>query len=593
MIRLFSLIVLGLFLVVAHNQAFAITTVPLATNSPFKDGVNPVCGTCTGGTICCGSSCADITSDANNCGGCGTVCGDGRPCVGGVCGCTPAETDCSGACVYPDSDINNCGSCGNVCGGENPACCWGSCTDLATDPNNCGGCGNGCSYCSGGGCVDIDWDVNNCGGIGNVCGGENPGCCWGGCTDLASDPNNCGGCGNWCSYCSGGGCIDTNWDINNCGSPGNVCGGENPGCCWGSCADFATDPYNCGGCWSTCGAGQSCTASSCVFTGYTQGSCAAGELYVPRVGGDYCSAVADADCAGATCSGGEYCCKNFANVGNCCPLDNSCGVSVVGRVQCCNSGQFVCSSGGGHDATCCNNGDECCGYSQPMTCCGAGTFCANNNNNLGWFWAPGYCCPNGTTACTQNIGWAYAEPVNCCTAEESCDTATGACVATHSIADGDFCSSGLFCVSGFCVDGICQASPGAAGAACTDNSSCQSGQCIHSSCGDGSVGSGCDSGADCSGSYCVGFKCSATKAVFGDPCTDNSSCETGFCGYDSGWQRACTNGALGEHCGAQDQCQIFCETSYATCTDRSIGSLCYQNDWECDSNHCVNDRCAP
>ncbi len=270
-IRLFLLIVLGFSLVAAGNTALAIKPVPLATNSPYQSGINPACGVCSGGTVCCGSSCVNISSDVNNCGGCGTVCGVGKACSSGAC-----------TVVLP----------------------------------------------------------------------------------------------------------------------------------------------------------------------YNQGTCAAGQMQIwNQGGGSYCAQPGDTGCSST-----QYACKNYYAIHGwggstdqtCCETDQTCSASVVGRVGCVSNNQFACISGGGHDATVCNNGEECCGYSNPLTCCGPGTFCANNNNPFGWLYAPGYCCPTGTTTCAYWGGWAYMEPVNCCTSEEACDTSTGSC--------GTSCPGGLTICSGFCVD---------------------------------------------------------------------------------------------------------------------------------------------
>ena len=70
--------------------------------------------------------CADLSSDRNNCGACGSVCP--TTCVNGACvdggvvqdapdaSCTAdGETLCSSGCAVTATDPNNCGACGNVC----------------------------------------------------------------------------------------------------------------------------------------------------------------------------------------------------------------------------------------------------------------------------------------------------------------------------------------------------------------------------------------------------------------------------------------------------------------------------------------------
>ncbi len=71
--------------------------------------------------------CADLSSSATNCGGCGIACGDGTSCSNGSC-CAEGKTGCDGACVDMKSDKENCGACGNACGADQV--CWdGACAD--------------------------------------------------------------------------------------------------------------------------------------------------------------------------------------------------------------------------------------------------------------------------------------------------------------------------------------------------------------------------------------------------------------------------------------------------------------------------------
>jgi hypothetical protein len=65
----------------------------------------------------CVDSCANLSSDSNNCGGCGNICASDQTCVNGTCTapCAAGETTCNGLCVDITSDPHNCGSCGNIC----------------------------------------------------------------------------------------------------------------------------------------------------------------------------------------------------------------------------------------------------------------------------------------------------------------------------------------------------------------------------------------------------------------------------------------------------------------------------------------------
>jgi len=86
-------------------------------------------GGCDGGQQSCHGGCADLESDEANCGGCGVTCAPGSSCVFGDChqddagvtACAPPTQNCTdggglpAACADILSDTNNCGDCGTVC----------------------------------------------------------------------------------------------------------------------------------------------------------------------------------------------------------------------------------------------------------------------------------------------------------------------------------------------------------------------------------------------------------------------------------------------------------------------------------------------
>jgi hypothetical protein len=126
---------------------------------------------CCDGTKLCGSTCANLQTDANNCGSCGKHCSDSEVCSGGACApCPASRTQCKDQCADLGSDPFNCGACGKVCAtsqsciaGSCAACdgtlCANNCVELSTDAANCGACGNACAAdqcCHAGSCGTRD-----------------------------------------------------------------------------------------------------------------------------------------------------------------------------------------------------------------------------------------------------------------------------------------------------------------------------------------------------------------------------------------------------------------------------------------------------
>ena len=175
------------------------SSVPKDSGSPTKDSsptqdnyVPPVdsgstnCGgQCLGlASTCCNNTCVDITSDPNNCGGCGNPCG--------------SQSCCAGNCVDTmGSDNSNCGGCGVTCNGT---CVNGSCQ---TNNNNCtldlGSCAH--SPCTTGSALSASCDANDEGIVLIVCIYDST------CCSSTWDST----CVSWASLfetnsCQGGGC---------------------------------------------------------------------------------------------------------------------------------------------------------------------------------------------------------------------------------------------------------------------------------------------------------------------------------------------------------------------------------------------------
>lgn len=165
---------------------------------------------CTTGQSECTGICVDLTSNAANCGTCGTKCATGASCQASSCQCQSGLTTCIGACVNFQNDGANCGSCGNACTGS--------------------------QTCSGGVC-------------GNTCANTT---CGSSCVDTTTDPLHCGGCSTACpggQSCSAGTC--------SCPNAGETF-------CNGSCVNFQTDASNCGACANKCTSGATCASGSCT-----------------------------------------------------------------------------------------------------------------------------------------------------------------------------------------------------------------------------------------------------------------------------------------------------------------------------------------
>ncbi len=258
--------------------------------------------------------CADTTSDALNCGGCGNICSHDQKCapdpmgMEGTCVCDLGEAGgadlivCPSGCVHSMSDARNCGSCGFQCatGICNMGLCQcdpdagilqctpTACATVSSDVSTCGSCGNDCTQ---GGTLMIPGIV--CGGGQCLCEGGQGTICLSvdedsatslACVDTTSDPNNCGGCGIvpdgggpypdgglppsafiCADVCSGGGCVCGGIQLSCAAGTWNADGGPNDA---GACLSVATDANNCGACGNACSSSYAanavCQQSSCA-----------------------------------------------------------------------------------------------------------------------------------------------------------------------------------------------------------------------------------------------------------------------------------------------------------------------------------------
>lgn len=218
------------------------------------------------GKTACGSGCADLSSDAQNCGSCGNACPSQAKCLNGICVETTTQQ-----VYYPNPNVQD------YCASQGRMSCSGSCVNLLTDASNCGSCGNACrspASCRNGICVapvaTPAVPVASTTSPPLDCGKMGLSSCRGICVDLKTDSLNCGSCSNRCqppSSCRNGICIALTAEqpkptvtvtkaVVNCG----ILGKTN---CGGTCVDLQTDWNNCGSCGRACPTGNTCEAGRC------------------------------------------------------------------------------------------------------------------------------------------------------------------------------------------------------------------------------------------------------------------------------------------------------------------------------------------
>ncbi|MEZ4410380.1 MAG: fibrinogen-like YCDxxxxGGGW domain-containing protein [Polyangiales bacterium] len=279
-------------------------------------------------------------TSAAHCGGCGMACAPANAagaCTAGACGvgtCNAGFADCdttasNGCEVNTTSDAMNCGACGTVCAPranasvrcEASACaftcdagyadCDGDATNgcevnLNADPTHCGSCTNACAVANGtAACAAGACAVGACNaGFANCDGMVSNGCE----ANLAS-PSTCGSCTNACptranagSTCLGGVCgFACNADFGNC--DGNAANGCEVNIANGNAS-------HCGGCGVECGllhAVPACMARTCQVEmcdagwGNCDGMPANGCEVNTRTSNAHCGACNNA------CASGTYC----------------------------------------------------------------------------------------------------------------------------------------------------------------------------------------------------------------------------------------------------------------------------------------------
>jgi hypothetical protein len=202
--------------------------------------------TAAGTADCGGTSCTNTTNNVNNCGACGTVCpaptNGTAACVSSVCtvgSCNSGWGNCdsnaaNGCEANLTSNVNNCGACGTVCPApaNGAAACLGSICTIGT-------CNAGFANCDGvlaNGCeANLTNSVNNCGACAKVCPTPANGtaacvaavCLIGTCNTGYAD----------CDQVLANGCeVNLRTSNTNCGACGHACSGTTPNCVNGACS---------------------------------------------------------------------------------------------------------------------------------------------------------------------------------------------------------------------------------------------------------------------------------------------------------------------------------------------------------------------
>jgi hypothetical protein len=219
----------------------------------------------------------DLTSDAENCGGCGRSCLNLFPSAVGACvaaNCAMAACNenywdvnaspidgCEYPCTPSNGSVESCDLVDNDCDGTPDED-----FDLLTNVEHCGGCGRACvldhasARCAGGSCFiaecndgfyDVDGDAAN--GCEYACTADNGGleACDGrdnDCDgqidedfDFQTSPENCGRCGNACVFGGGQGvCVGGNCQLSGCAAGFYDLDGQGANGCEYRC-DFQSD----------------------------------------------------------------------------------------------------------------------------------------------------------------------------------------------------------------------------------------------------------------------------------------------------------------------------------------------------------------
>ena len=528
---------------------------------------------CDNDELCCGGGC--VLESAENCGVCGTACGDGSTCQDGACICEQTGKFCSmtcvnnpvnGGCVDPQSNVTHCGGnsnndcdpnlevCGKACqSGE--VCSNGVCaSDCAGDLENCGGS-----------CVDTENNVLHCGTCHSACplpdGSNNISrtyCLNGGCTIECqkgyadADDNIANGCEKEVTFVCGNGIVEL----------GEMCDGLrlNDQTCSsivgpGSTGILACRP-DCMGFDAT-----GCSASTTCGNGKVDGSemCDGADL-----NGQTCATAVGAGSTGAL--GCNSNCTDFDKTS--CTAPTNCGNGILDAGEMCdgtNIGNATCESVVGLGSTGTLQCGSNCGEFDKSSCtaaavCGnglleAGEECDGNNFN-------------GQT-CSTLAGAGSVGMLSCNQCKITTDHCSAPSTCGDNLANGNDVCDGTDLKGATCESVVGEGSTGTL--SCRDNCTGYdiSGCTAASKCGNGIV----EPGEACDGSSLNDQTC-ASQVGFGSTGTlrCDSKCQ-GFVTTGCSASTTCGNNGIidaGEVCDMTNLRGATCENTVGT---GSVGTV--------------------
>ncbi|WP_156338033.1 hypothetical protein [Chondromyces crocatus] len=564
-----------------------------------------------------------VTTDVQNCGGCGVICpapNGTATCSAGQCGvasCAAGYADCNqlpldGCEVDTSTSVGHCGSCGNACpvvANGAAQCSGGSCGTV---------CNPGFASCNGtldDGCeVNLQGDTANCGACGTVCSFPNAtatcnagACSLGAClpgfadcngvladgceTHIDTSLNHCGGCGLNCLVANGTPtCVGGSCQVGACNPGAGDCNQDPSDGCE---VNISGNASHCGACGTPCVVANGtplCSNGSCQV-----GSCAAGW----------------ANCDGVHANGCEI--QTSTNASNCGACGNTCAtangtpacVNSSCQVGSCNSGFGNCdgNAANGCETNLQNNigncgacGNTCSTANGTPTC--AGGSCAIGTCNSGF----GNCDGNTANGCETNLQNSVG---NCGACGNACSTANGTPACSAGSCGIGACNSGFGNCDGNAANG-CETNLqnsvghcGACGTVCSvanGTPSCTGGACSISSCNsgwgncDGSTANGCETNLQNSVGHCgaCGTVCSVangTPSCAGGSCAI-ASCNSGWADCDGNPSNGCETNLLSNvgSCGA---CGNACTAAngVASCAGGACGVAACNPGWgNCDGN---------